>query len=324
MATLRPRSSLLHTFILLASSTLGPALLGACAYGLDPSLPEDPGDDDRTGMRSDGGSSAPSTPRGLEDARASDGRTPGHDSGNVDAATREAGFVEAGSRDSEIVENPARDGGIVDAAASDAGRDAARDGDASVPAVDASGPVLGAAEGCLLLSEVLESNANRRAVEVWNRCGAPVPVASLRFCLETNSHVDECHEDTAFGGAPFLPAHGVRVVCHPNFGDPRCDDVNDAVDFNGDDRFALFVDADGDGRIDRGVDRIVDTFGRLGFAPPSGVVPAVGRPWEDGSFRRISCAPFRATATFVTSSSYATFSSSDLTNLGVAPSLACP
>ncbi len=308
----------------LALATAVVLLLNACAYGLDTSAP----DSDESGERDD---VAPSAPAGGTKT------LPSKDGGRSEAGstampmTRDAAVdaVDANPQDALVRDVSAEDVDAPDGKGRDAGsRDASVPdsslADAHVPdtsARDTGTPVFVGAAACVLISEYLDASSNERAIELWNRCTTPVSLGRLRLCLETNSHTD-CHEDTALSGT--LGANAVVVVCHPNFRSGPCDFTNDAVDYNGDDRIALFFDANGNGSIERTSDVLVDSFGRLGFSPPSGVVPAVNQPWEDVDWQRTSCSAFTGGTNFDATRHYARASSNDRSHLGVAPSLACP
>jgi len=174
---------------------------------------------------------------------------------------------------------------------------------------------------CLLISEYLEGASNDKALEIWNHCATAVSVASVRICLESNAGAT-CTRDSALTGS--IAAGQVLVVCNAGFSSSACDTTATAVDFNGNDRVALYLDTNGNGVIDRASDQLVEAFGRLGQPPPSGVVGGGANPWADVDLRRKACARFLSTGDFDAALTYSTAPYTSTSHLGVAPSLSCP
>lgn len=189
--------------------------------------------------------------------------------------------------------------------------------DAGVDTGTVTPPPTGAA--CVLISEYLESSSTK-ALEIWNCGSAPLALDSYILCLESNA-ATTCTTHLPLSGT--LAAGKTYVVCAATFG-TACSTTSAVVNFNGNDRIALFRDTNGNGTVERGTDVVVDSIGELGALPPSGVSPSATSPWEETDLRRATCAPFAGTATFTTASFYTAASSTSLTNLGVAPALSCP
>jgi predicted extracellular nuclease len=170
---------------------------------------------------------------------------------------------------------------------------------------------------------MLEGPGSIKALELWN-CGlTTISLDSYLLCLEPNGQTT-CFRTVGLSGT--LGAGETFVLCGTGYTSAACDVQHAVIDFNGDDRMALFLDGNGDGILDRAVDTVVDSVGRLGKQPPAGLAGTLvtATPWMDVDLRRKTCEPFQADRDFDTTVFYTVGPASDASHLGVAPALVCP
>lgn len=182
------------------------------------------------------------------------------------------------------------------------------------------------AGGCLILSEVIEgSGMNNKAVELLNCGAAPLDLSRFGLCLVRNDDADCTLSDPL--PAVSLDAGAVHVVCRTRggtFNDPF-DPLRDAcetempgtLNMSGNDRIVVFEDLDHTTSCTSG-DRVVDMLGRFGWAPSWEI-------WADMGLRRCNPTPWTDTGYYDTAAFFTEHPRSDLTDLGVRPSLdGCP
>lgn len=191
-----------------------------------------------------------------------------------------------------------------------------------------TGGTTGGSAPCLLISEYLEGASNTKALEIWNCGTTSVSLDDYGLCAARNS-ATSCTNLAMLSGT--LAPGAVTLACHTqlasNTSFPRrsqCSVALTTVDFNGNDRIALYRDTNHSDTITSS-DALVDSFGRLDQSPPAGVPASSGAtPWQDQAFRRKNCSPYLSTGTFDTADRYDAATATDLSNLGVAPSFSCP
>jgi hypothetical protein len=208
------------------------------------------------------------------------------------------------------------DGGNKTSPKNDAGTTTSQDsGSQTVQDSGSDAPPINTANDCIIISEYVEGSASNKALELFNCGSSPVNLSAYGLCLESNATTTSCTISEMLKGT--LAAGAVRVICGSSFSNSACNQSSGVVNFNGDDRIALFRDSDNSGSINRGSDTIVDSFGQLG-SPPSGT------PWADMTLRRTSCSPYTGSGPFNAASLYSTHNIDDFTHLGVKPSISCP
>ena len=160
-------------------------------------------------------------------------------------------------------------------------------------------PLAQTGDRCVIISEYIEGDGHRnKAIEIFNCGDAPVALTRVGICLVRNDDAT-CSRFAMLaepGSAAQLDPGATRVLCpsrRGRYGDPErglahaCDiEIGAVGTFNGDDRLALFEDADGDG-VRSGEDPLLDVFGDLGKRP-------VATPWARVDHRRCSLEPHRA------------------------------
>jgi hypothetical protein len=209
------------------------------------------------------------------------------------------------------------DGGLDGGA--DTGADAGTSPDAGTSTDAGTSADTGAStSGCLIISEYVEGSSNNKAVELYNCGSAPIDLTDYRYCSAQNgadpTATQACSGDYDLTGT--MAGGDVLVLCHPNFGQPSlCDASDHTVSFNGNDRFAIYLD-DGSDAYEHGVDTIVDAFGQLGTEPGGDI-------WAGVTFDRCNFAAFDGVSSFDASLYYHTLAEDDFSGLGVAPSETC-
>ncbi len=271
----------------------------ACANGVDPAeTPDDPG---------------VTSPVGDAGKTVDSGKKPGSDATTPEQGppvTPPGDAVDAGA------DTAAKPPTVVDAG-KDTGTTTPPVIDAAVDTGTTTQPPSGSA--CLLISEYVESSANK-ALEIWNCGSAPIALDAYVLCLESNTAAT-CTTHLPLTGT--LAAGKTYVVCASTIG-TACSTLSNVVNFNGNDRIALFRDTNANTTIERGTDVVVDSIGQLGAVPPAGVLPSNANPWQDTDLRRTTCTPFAGASAFTTASLYASNAVTSLTNLGVPPAISCP
>jgi hypothetical protein len=143
----------------------------------------------------------------------------------------------------------------------------------------------------LLISRLVEA-AWFKAVSVWNPSSRAIDLSRYGVCLESNGNA-YCNGQVMLTGT--LAPNAVLTLCNGTATSPSlCDQqLPGIVNFNGDDRFGLYVDANQNGRVDRDADLRVDHFGEPGVQPSSLV-------WAGKTFARFKCTPYLGGGPFVT------------------------
>ena len=163
----------------------------------------------------------------------------------------------------------------------------------------------------LLISRLVEA-AYFKAVSVWNPSSRTIDLSRYGVCLESNGNA-YCNGQVMLTGT--LAPNAVPTLCNGTATSPSlCDQqLPGIVNFNGDDRFGLYVDANQNGRVDRDADLRVDHFGEPGVQPSSLV-------WAGKSYARFKCTPYLGGGPFVTSEWFDEVTPSpDRTNLRAVP-----
>ncbi len=144
----------------------------------------------------------------------------------------------------------------------------------------------------LLISRLVEA-AYFKAVSVWNPSSRAIDLSRYGVCLESNGNA-YCNGQVMLTGT--LAPNAVLTLCNGTATSPSlCDQqLPGIVNFNGDDRFGLYVDANQNGRVDRDADLRVDHFGEPGVQPSSLV-------WAGKTYARFKCTPYLGGGPFVTS-----------------------
>jgi hypothetical protein len=181
-----------------------------------------------------------------------------------------------------------------------------------------TGTDTGTSGDCLIISEYIEGSSHNKALELYNCGSSPIDLTDFRYCAAHNAKdptgADACSADHDLSGT--LAAGGVQVLCHTSFAAPgSCDELTGNVNFNGDDRFAIYLD-DGSGAYEHGVDTIVDAFGQLSAEPS-------GSPWADITLERCNFTSFDGVSSFDETLYYDALPEDDFSGLGVAPSETC-
>jgi hypothetical protein len=171
-------------------------------------------------------------------------------------------------------------------------------------------------EDCLLISEMVE-DGGAKAVELYN-CGTQaVDLTDYYYCGEHNAQDvtagQGCSLKEDLSGT--LAAGSVKTYCRDSdaIGSSLCDEQTTAINFNGNDRFFIFRDKNGNGSYDHGSDPIEDAFGEVGNEPSSEV-------WADVSLVRTNQSQFGGTSTFDWKTYYRDQGSGVYSDLGQAPS----
>lgn len=143
----------------------------------------------------------------------------------------------------------------------------------------------------LLISRLVEA-AWFKAVSVWNPSSRAIDLSRYGVCLESNGNA-YCNGQVMLTGS--LAPNAVLTLCNGTATSPSlCDQqLPGIVNFNGDDRFGIYVDANQNGRVDRDADLRVDHFGEPGVQPSSLV-------WAGKTFARFKCTPYLGGGPFVT------------------------
>ncbi len=168
---------------------------------------------------------------------------------------------------------------------------------------------------CLIFSEYLEGDSNNKAFELYN-CGTQGLDLSLYKVCQVNGSLTACNRTYTLSG--MLAAGDVVVLCHPHFASSgasggRCELIpsEQLMQFNGDDKLAIFDDVDNSNALSAG-DRVLDAFGNL--------TQSVGMTtWQDKTYRRCALTPYDGTGPFVVLDHYTQHAKNDATHLGTPP-----
>ena len=168
---------------------------------------------------------------------------------------------------------------------------------------------------CLLISEYLEGASNDKAIEIFNCGSASYDLENIGFCSRQNSATGGCAAPVVMLTGPLEPGETFSF-CNSRAAPAlrsRCDEeIENFPTFTGDDRIFVFRDNDADETFN-GSDEIIDSFG-----DPTRAIS--GDPYQDTAYRRCSTEAYTG-GTFDVTQYYREASSSDYTNMGVAPLL---
>ncbi len=177
---------------------------------------------------------------------------------------------------------------------------------------------------CLIISEYIEgSGSNNKAFELYNCSSGPLDLGNFAVCLVSNG--DTTCSQSADLPTQSLPVGGVFTVCRSDTaggGDPvdgianNCNLVAaNVANFNGNDRLAVYLDANGDSMLDGG-DTVTDAFGVLATDP--------GPIWANTTYRRCDFASYDGVEPFSVDDRYTSHPQNDATDFGTAPVAGCP
>jgi hypothetical protein len=177
---------------------------------------------------------------------------------------------------------------------------------------------------CVIISEYIEGQGNyNKAIELFNCGTAPVDTARLGVCLVRNA--DTACSVTAMLPGGSLSAGEVTTVCRKKeytFNDPMAGITNGCLiersgvmTFNGDDRVAIFFDANQSGSYDAG--ELLDMLGRFGYQPPV-------TTWADKTLRRCNLTPSDGTSFYQHESYFTTHPWASQEHYGLPPTASCP
>ncbi len=155
------------------------------------------------------------------------------------------------------------------------------------------------AEGCLIISEIVEGSSMNKGVELYNCGDAPLDLSTYSLCLYSND-ATECGTTFALSGS--VAAGEVVTICHSSAeAIPHCDLLSGVTNFSGDDRLAL-SNAIG----------VVDAFGELLGRPAE-------TPWANVTLRRCNPAPYLGDTPFVTEGYFTSHEMDDFSDFGLPP-----
>jgi hypothetical protein len=173
--------------------------------------------------------------------------------------------------------------------------------------------VEGPTGSCLLISEYVEGSSNNKALELVN-CGSdPLDLAGYVVGLQMN---DGGEFDSRVPLSGTLAAGAVTAICNPSAVSAlltRCATTHASINFNGDDRIALFRDLDGNGNHTLG-EPFLDVFGQLGVRPGSAI-------WGERTYRRCNPEPCNGQRAFVVGDYYTTHPADTFDGIGLPPDL---
>jgi hypothetical protein len=166
---------------------------------------------------------------------------------------------------------------------------------------------------CLLISEYLEGASSDKAIELFNCGSESYDLSRIGFCSRQNAETTGCFPPAAPLTGNLAPG-ATFALCNSRSASAlrsRCDELVEGFpNFNGNDRLFVFRDNDNDDTFSSG-DVIIDSFGEPGAA-------VSGTPYADIAFRRCSTEAYTS-GPFDVTRYYREASSSDFTNIGVAP-----
>lgn len=169
---------------------------------------------------------------------------------------------------------------------------------------------------CLIFSEYGESGSIK-LLELYNCGSSDVDLSEVSLCLVSNNNTS-CSNTTKLSGT--LTSGSVRVLCNSQATEAVCQDKLSTVNFNGDDRIAIYKDDNNNNSMD--ANEVLDSFGQA-------TVPPGARLWEDAVFRRCNLTPFDGSMAFDVTAYYTTVGlmggNLDLSQFGMAPTMmSCP
>ncbi len=180
----------------------------------------------------------------------------------------------------------------------------------------------------LIISEVIEGSSGfNKAVELYNTRRAPLELTNL-FLILLSQNGTELSDAKILaldkGDIKTLPANGILRLCHSSVSEitlAECDlDDQFSINFNGDDRIALFYDGDQNNAITSSpADRLIDSFGQLSNDPPP------EDTWANKAFRRCNPMPYLDDRIFNVETYYEVIDPENFSDFGTAPTLtSCP
>ena len=132
---------------------------------------------------------------------------------------------------------------------------------------DDSPPNDSSGEGCLIISEYVHGpEATDRALEFYNCGEASLSLDAVRLCHLADAGAG-CEDEANLTGT--VPAGEVTTACHSTGSETRtaiaehCDLATPAMTNDGDDRYVVYRDTDGDGAFTRETDRVLDAYGPI-------------------------------------------------------------
>ena len=172
-------------------------------------------------------------------------------------------------------------------------------------------------ENCLIFSEYVEGSASNKAIEVWN-CGVnEIDLTGVFIGLRSNTALSVDSRAQALTGT--LASGSVISYCNSGAAAglrTLCTATSTVVDFNGDDRLALYRNTNGTAGY-QADDELLDTFGVFDAVQPT-------RIWEDNTYRRcVNQNPNLNTNPFVVTDWYTELPVDTFTGVGVAPTTDC-
>lgn len=219
------------------------------------------------------------------------------------------------SADSATVGTEAPDGGGASETAADASFqetapgicmcecpcDAAAVTDPPLPSDSDAPETTAIANGCLIISEVVEGSAMNKGVELYNCGDESLDLSTYTLCLYTNDATD-C--GTTFPLSGSVAPGDVATICHTSAeAIPDCDMRSGVTNFSGDDRLAL-----------SNTGALVDAFGELLVRPAEAL-------WANITLRRCDPAPYLGDSPFVTEARFTTHDLDDFSDFGLPPAV---
>jgi len=133
-----------------------------------------------------------------------------------------------------------------------------------------------AGPGTMMFTEYVEGSSNNKALEITNRSGIPVNLAtSCELIKYTNGGMTGSPISFMGGSTTLMPGDSY-TICNPSFsGAASCDQTSGSINHNGDDAFALECG---------GV--VVDTFG-ANTGDPGSAWSGGGVTTRDRTLRRL-------------------------------------
>jgi hypothetical protein len=171
---------------------------------------------------------------------------------------------------------------------------------------------------CLLISEYVEGSSNNKAFEIFNCGSAPIDLSEIGYCGAANEGTpttEPCRYNFILTGS--LAANDVHVVCHPSFSTlSLCDETTSQIQFNGDDRIAIYRDENTSAGFEYGTDTIMDAFGRLDDQP-------LDLRWGEKTLRRCNFTHYDGVSSFAYLDFYTEHLQDTVSGLGQPPSETC-
>ncbi len=173
--------------------------------------------------------------------------------------------------------------------------------------------------GSLLISEYIEGSSFNKGVEVYNCTADTIELSGFGMCLVSNDDT-ECSTTYNLKMDGDLDAGGVYTLCHSSideaaFDPAGCDVLDNAVNFNGDDRVVIYADSDASGEFSDG-DEILDVLGQIDSRPSQAA-------WADKTLRRCNLEPHDGQTGFDFTEFFTQAVVDDFSDFGVAPSEGC-